>query len=126
MDKDINQQIEQLSRVLHLPAFRSEYQQQAKDAAAEALSYEAFLLRLMEREHLNREENRRKAHIRLAGFTQYKYLHDLKKEELGEDVYPGRSVKLLWDNNNMKITNLDEVNQFVKREYRQGWKALTL
>ncbi|MBS7563263.1 Gfo/Idh/MocA family oxidoreductase [Mucilaginibacter sp. Bleaf8] len=35
--------------------------------------------------------------------------------------YPGRSVKLLWDNNNMRITNLDEVNQFVKREYRQGW-----
>ncbi|HEY4627749.1 MAG TPA: gfo/Idh/MocA family oxidoreductase, partial [Flavobacterium sp.] len=52
--------------------------------------------------------------------------YDLKKEELGEEVYPGRSVKLLWDNNNMKITNFDEVNQFVKRDYRQGWKALAL
>lgn len=52
--------------------------------------------------------------------------YDLKKEELGEEVYPGRSVKLLWDNNNMKITNFEEVNQFVKRDYRQGWKALTL
>jgi predicted dehydrogenase len=29
--------------------------------------------------------------------------------------------KLLWDAINMKITNLDEANQFVKREYRQGW-----
>jgi len=86
MDKDINQQIEQLSRVLHLPAFRSEYQRQAREAATESLSYEAFLLRLMEGEHLNREENRRKAHIRLAGFTQYKYLHDLKKEELPADA----------------------------------------
>jgi predicted dehydrogenase len=34
--------------------------------------------------------------------------------------YPGRK-KLLWDAKNMKITNFDEANQFVKREYRQGW-----
>jgi hypothetical protein len=32
----------------------------------------------------------------------------------------------LWDNTNMRITNFDDVNQFIKREYRQGWKALTL
>ncbi|HEX8427036.1 Gfo/Idh/MocA family oxidoreductase [Hymenobacter sp.] len=36
-------------------------------------------------------------------------------------IYPGRGIELLWDNQQMKITNLDEVNQFVKREYRQGW-----
>ncbi len=35
--------------------------------------------------------------------------------------YPGRSLKLLWDNQNMKVTNFDIVNQFVKRNYRQGW-----
>ncbi len=29
--------------------------------------------------------------------------------------------KLLWDAINMKITNFDEANQFVRREYRQGW-----
>ncbi len=29
--------------------------------------------------------------------------------------------KLLWDAQNMKITNFDEANQFVKREYRSGW-----
>jgi predicted dehydrogenase len=34
--------------------------------------------------------------------------------------YPGRK-RLLWDAKNMKITNFDEANQFVKREYRQGW-----
>ena len=34
--------------------------------------------------------------------------------------FPGRK-KLLWDAKNMKITNFDEANQFVKREYRQGW-----
>ncbi|MGO1244649.1 MAG: Gfo/Idh/MocA family protein [Sphingobacterium sp.] len=35
--------------------------------------------------------------------------------------YPGRNLKLLWDNNQMKVTNFDVVNQFVKREYPQGW-----
>ncbi|TAH21381.1 MAG: gfo/Idh/MocA family oxidoreductase [Cytophagales bacterium] len=34
--------------------------------------------------------------------------------------YPGRK-KLLWDAKNMKITNFDDANQFVKREYREGW-----
>jgi hypothetical protein len=34
--------------------------------------------------------------------------------------YPGRK-KLIWDAVNMKISNFDEANQFVKREYRKGW-----
>jgi hypothetical protein len=37
-----------------------------------------------------------------------------------EKDYPGRK-KLLWDAKNMKITNFDEANQFVKRQYREGW-----
>lgn len=36
-------------------------------------------------------------------------------------TYPGRYKKLLWDGPNMKITNFEEANQFVKREYRKGW-----
>lgn len=51
--------------------------------------------------------------------------YDLHKEVLGEDVYPGRSVKLLWDNDAKKVTNVDDVNQFVKRDYREGWKNLS-
>jgi predicted dehydrogenase len=35
-------------------------------------------------------------------------------------AFPGRK-KLLWDARNMKITNFEEANQFVKREYRAGW-----
>ncbi len=38
----------------------------------------------------------------------------------GKLKFPGRQ-KLLWDGANMKITNFDEANQFVKREYRTGW-----
>ncbi|GAB4112951.1 MAG: Gfo/Idh/MocA family oxidoreductase [Thermoflexibacter sp.] len=29
--------------------------------------------------------------------------------------------KLLWDGQNMRITNFEPANQFVKREYRNGW-----
>jgi len=33
----------------------------------------------------------------------------------------GGSKKLLWDGPNMRITNFEPANQFVKREYRKGW-----
>lgn len=36
------------------------------------------------------------------------------------DKYLGRK-KLLWDAENMRITNFDAANQFVKRTYRNGW-----
>jgi predicted dehydrogenase len=39
----------------------------------------------------------------------------------GKISYPGRNIQLLWDNANMKVTNFDDVNQYVKREYRKGW-----
>ena len=38
-----------------------------------------------------------------------------------DDKYLGRKT-LIWDAKNMKVTNFDEANQFVKREYRDGWK----
>ena len=41
-----------------------------------------------------------------------------------DDKYLGRK-KLLWDSKNMKVTNFDEANQFVRRDYRDGY-ALTL
>ncbi|MDH5610288.1 MAG: gfo/Idh/MocA family oxidoreductase, partial [Cyclobacteriaceae bacterium] len=47
---------------------------------------------------------------------------DLRKSKEGGGFdYPGRYIKLLWDGPNMKVTNFDEANQFVKREYREGW-----
>ena len=44
-----------------------------------------------------------------------------KKEANGDINYPGRHIKLVWDGPNMKITNFDDANQFVKRTYRDGW-----
>jgi predicted dehydrogenase len=52
--------------------------------------------------------------------------HDVRKPRAngnGQSFdYPGRNIKLVWDNDNMRITNFDDVNQYVKREYREGWK----
>ncbi len=42
----------------------------------------------------------------------------------GNDLKGGH-IKLLWDNANMRVTNFDEVNQYVKREYRKGWSLTT-
>jgi DNA replication protein DnaC len=85
-NRDINQQVDKLSRTLRLPAFRKEYLQQASQATTENLPYEEYLLRLMEREYITREENRRKVQIRQAGFPQFKYLHDLKREDLPSEA----------------------------------------
>ena len=39
----------------------------------------------------------------------------------GHELQGGR-IKLLWDNKAMKVTNFDAVNQYVKRQYREGWE----
>jgi len=46
-----------------------------------------------------------------------------KKRTNGGLDFDGRK-KLLWDGGNMKITNYDDANQFVGREYREGWKLI--
>ena len=43
-----------------------------------------------------------------------------EKAKTKSDRNPGRK-KLLWNAAEMKITNFDEANQFVKRQYRDGW-----
>ncbi|CAG5069776.1 Inositol 2-dehydrogenase/D-chiro-inositol 3-dehydrogenase [Dyadobacter sp. CECT 9623] len=48
------------------------------------------------------------------------YLHREAKADGKGFTFPGRQ-KLIWDGDNMKITNFDIANQFVKREYRKGW-----
>ena len=40
-----------------------------------------------------------------------------------DDKWLGRK-KLLWDAKNLRVTNFDDANQWVKREYREGWKLV--
>ena len=47
--------------------------------------------------------------------------YDLRTGAGKETKYPGRNIQLLWDGPNMKVTNFEAANQFVKRTYRQGW-----
>ncbi|MGI8950461.1 MAG: Gfo/Idh/MocA family protein [Chitinophagaceae bacterium] len=48
-------------------------------------------------------------------------IRKLRPNTTDEYDYPGKFIKLLWDGENMKITNFDDANQFVKRTYRDGW-----
>jgi predicted dehydrogenase len=41
-------------------------------------------------------------------------------------VFPGRYITYQWDGDNMRITNFEKANQFVKREYRKGWGELSI
>jgi predicted dehydrogenase len=52
--------------------------------------------------------------------------HDIRKLAAnGKDyIFPGENITLVWDNDNLRVTNFDDANQFVKREYRDGWKVL--
>lgn len=45
----------------------------------------------------------------------------LRKQNQERFEYYGQK-KLLWDGNAMRITNLEEANQFVGRNYRSGWE----
>ncbi|ANH81829.1 oxidoreductase [Niabella ginsenosidivorans] len=41
-----------------------------------------------------------------------------------EGKFPGRGITLTWDGPNMKVTNFEPANQYVKRTYRDGWPDL--
>lgn len=45
-----------------------------------------------------------------------------RENSMGKTEFFGRR-KLLWDGDNIRITNLEEANQFVTRTYREGWEV---
>lgn len=58
------------------------------------------------------------ANLSIRSHNIRKVSADGKNEE-----WPGENITLVWDNDNMRVTNFDDANQFVKREYREGWKV---
>lgn len=86
MDKSLNENIIRYSKELKLPVFRRDFVALAKEAARERMDYENFLLQLMEREYELRIENRKKSHIRQAGFPSKMYLNELDREQLPADA----------------------------------------
>ena len=58
------------------------------------------------------------ANLAIRGYDIQKTRMNNGKEQI---YYPGRDLKMLWDAENMKVTNFDEANQFVKRDYPEGF-----
>ncbi|MCH4823069.1 Gfo/Idh/MocA family oxidoreductase [Gramella lutea] len=59
------------------------------------------------------------ANLAIRGYD----IQKTRKDENGEEriYYPGRDIKMIWDSENMKVTNFDEANQFVRRDYPDGY-----
>ena len=85
-ESNLRQQITDLSKTLKLPSIRKTLQDTTQEAVCHSWSYEQFLFTLLQNEDAHREENRKKAHVKRAGFPQYKYLQELNREELPDDV----------------------------------------
>ena len=58
----------------------------------------------------------------LMGNIAIRSFMEMKKNKKGNAFYPGRK-KLLWDGDAMKITNYNNANKFVSRNYRKGWEV---
>jgi len=58
--------------------------------------------------------------VLMGNLAVLSYNH-IVKDAKGENRFPGRK-KLLWDGPNMKISNFEPANQFVKRTYAGDWK----
>ena len=75
-----------LTRELHLRAVRNKYDELLQVAQREKWSYERFLCTLLDAEYRQRLENSQTKRLRTAGFPQYKYIEDLKRDELPEGI----------------------------------------
>ena len=71
---------------LKLSGIHSSLQITTQTAIRESWPYDRFLFALLQSEKQLREENHRKAQVRKAGFPQYKYLEDLDRKELPQDL----------------------------------------
>ncbi|HPJ44390.1 MAG TPA: ATP-binding protein, partial [Spirochaetota bacterium] len=74
------------TKELHLPAIRQNYQAHARQSIKEKMSYEGYLLALLEDEFENRIKRRKISRIRQADFPYKKYLQDLQREELPKNA----------------------------------------
>jgi len=71
---------------LKLGGIRSAIESAVTQASQENWSYDKLVATLLEKESEHREELRRKAQVRRAGFPQLLYLENLKRNELPKDM----------------------------------------
>lgn len=82
----VYENIKALTEYLKLPTIRRNFQEEAKEARSENVSYEEYLYRLLQKEGDMRMEHAKQKRIRLANFPQKKYLEDLIEEDLPKDA----------------------------------------
>jgi DNA replication protein DnaC len=81
----IDQKIEEYTTRLYLSETRKNYNELAEEAEHDDMSYQEYLMNLLEKENDHRIENRKINLIRRAGFPTKKYLEDLQVEFLPDD-----------------------------------------
>ena len=59
----------------------------------------------------------------IATLGVFSFIMMLRKENSKGNLEFFARKKLLWDGEGMRITNLEEANQFVTRDYRKGWEV---
>ena len=80
-----NELITKYIKELKLPTVKDSLDDVVTDAVAEQWDYRKFLRVLLEREVVQRIENRKYTRIRKANFAQLKYLQELVREDLPAD-----------------------------------------
>jgi DNA replication protein DnaC len=92
---DVKQALEEHLRELHLPTFRACYEQSARQAQAETLTYEQYLLQLAERECEVRRQNRVERWLRESKLPLEKDLASFDLTRLPAKL--ARQVRTLMD-----------------------------
>lgn len=85
-ENNISERIKELTREIGLPGIRSNFSVLAGDSLASNSSYQEYLLQLLEMEYTSRLKRRKTSRIRQADFPYKKYLEDLQRKDLPEDV----------------------------------------
>jgi DNA replication protein DnaC len=84
--KKLYKDIEELTIDLKLAGVKNNFEACAKDACINDVSYEEFLYKLLEKEHVLRSESNKQNRIRIARFPYKKYIEDLVIEDLPVDA----------------------------------------
>jgi DNA replication protein DnaC len=82
----VTTQIVELTTALKLSGIRMSFQEVLTTAAAQELSYDTYLLTLLQKEAEVRHEKRKQSRLRLAGFPYKKYVEDLDTTALPSDA----------------------------------------
>jgi DNA replication protein DnaC len=84
--KTVYRTIEEYAVYLKMAAIRHHFAEVIQEAELKSLSYEEFLLTLLQKEYDKRQQSGKESRIRIAEFPYKKYLEDLVVEDLPEDA----------------------------------------